>query len=125
MEFHSNYSTIKEETLAIVLSMTKFQDDLVNKEFLLRVDCKSSKQILQKDVRNIVSKQIFARWQALSTSLDFQIDLLKVKIILYQIFLPENSCSVNMSRTRISLIEGKQQARPNTSGQTEHQAYLQ
>ena len=72
-----NYSTIKKEVLAIVLCITKFQDDLVNKEFLLRVDCKSAKEILQKDVKNIVSKQIFARWQALLSRFDFQIDFIK------------------------------------------------
>ena len=72
-----NYSTIKKEVLAIVLCITKFQDDLVNKEFLLRVDCKYAKEILQKDVKNIVSKQIFARWQALLSSFDFQIEFIK------------------------------------------------
>lgn len=56
-----NYSTVKKKVLSIVLCITKFQDDLVNKEFLLHVDCKSAKEILQKDVKNLVSKQIFAR----------------------------------------------------------------
>ena len=72
-----NYSTIKKEILAIVLCITKFQDDLINKEFLLRVDCKSSKEILQKDVKDIVSKQIFSRWQALLASFDFRIEFIK------------------------------------------------
>ncbi|CAN4106354.1 unnamed protein product [Withania somnifera] len=58
-----NYSTVKKEILSIVLCITKFQDDLINKEFLLRVDCKSAKEILQKDVKNLISKQIFARWK--------------------------------------------------------------
>ena len=66
-----NYSMIQKEILAIVRCTTKFQDDLVNKEFLHRVDCKSSKEIFQKDVKIIVSKQIFARWQALLSSFDF------------------------------------------------------
>ena len=72
-----NYSTVKKEVLSIVLCITKFQDDLINKEFLLRVDCKSAKEILQKDVKNLVSKQIFARWQALLSSFDFKIDFIK------------------------------------------------
>ena len=72
-----NYSTVKKEVLSIVLCITKFQDDLINKKFLLRVDCKSAKEILQKDVKNIVSKQIFARWQALLSSFDFDIDFIK------------------------------------------------
>lgn len=44
---------------------------------IFRVDCKSVKEILQKDVKNIVSKQICARWQALLSSLDFDIDFIK------------------------------------------------
>ena len=46
----TNYSTVKKEVLAIVLCISKFQDDLYNKSFLIRVDCKSSKEILTKDV---------------------------------------------------------------------------
>ena len=60
-----NYSTIKKEILAIVLCIQKFQEDVFNKKFLICVDCKNTKEILQKDVKNIVSKQIFARWQAI------------------------------------------------------------
>ena len=60
-----NYSTIKKEILNIVLCISKFQDDLLNQEFLLRVDCKLVKSVLQKDVKNIASKHIFARWQAI------------------------------------------------------------
>jgi len=56
-----NYSTIKKEIPSIVLSITKFQSDLLNQKFLLRVDCKSAKEVLQKDVQNLASKQIFAR----------------------------------------------------------------
>ena len=57
----TNYSTIKKEILAIVLYVTKFQDDLYFKRFLTRMDCKSAKEILQKDVKNLVLKQIFAQ----------------------------------------------------------------
>jgi len=56
------YSTVKKEVLAIVLCISKFQSDLLNQKFLIRVDCKSAKDILQKDVKNLASKQIFARW---------------------------------------------------------------
>ncbi|WJZ89861.1 hypothetical protein VitviT2T_009049 [Vitis vinifera] len=58
-----NYSTIKKEILSI--------------EFLLRVDCKSAKSVLQKDVKNIASKHIFARWQAILSNFDFQIEYIK------------------------------------------------
>ena len=47
------------------------------KKFLLRVDCKSAKEILQKDVKNLVSKQIFARWQAILSVFDFEIEFMK------------------------------------------------
>ncbi|CAL9000081.1 unnamed protein product, partial [Prunus brigantina] len=73
----SNYSTIKKEILAIVLCITKFQDDLLNQKILVRVDCKSAKHVLEKDVQNIASKQIFARWQALLSIFDFDIEFLK------------------------------------------------
>uniref|UniRef100_A0A0D3ASZ3 Reverse transcriptase RNase H-like domain-containing protein n=1 Tax=Brassica oleracea var. oleracea TaxID=109376 RepID=A0A0D3ASZ3_BRAOL len=53
-----HYSTVKKEVLAIVNCISKFEDDLINKKFLSRVDCKSAKEILQKDVKNLVSKQI-------------------------------------------------------------------
>ena len=72
-----NYSTGKKEILAIVLCIQKFQSDVFNKKFLLRVDCKSAKEILQKDVQNLVSKQIFARWQAILSVFDFEIEFIK------------------------------------------------
>ena len=70
----ANYSTIKKEILSIVLCISKFQDDLLNQKFLVRVDCKSAKHVLQKDVQNIASKQIFARWQAILSIFDFDIE---------------------------------------------------
>ena len=60
-----NYSTIKKEILSIVLCISKFQSDLLNQKFLLRIDCKSAKYVIEKDVENIASKDIFARWQAI------------------------------------------------------------
>ena len=50
---------------------------MVRKKFILRVDCKSAKEILQKDVQNIVSKHIFARWQAILFVFDFEIEFIK------------------------------------------------
>jgi len=63
--------------LAIVLCISKFQDDLFIKKFRLRIDCKYAKGILQKDVQNLVSKQIFARLQAILSSFDFEIEFIK------------------------------------------------
>ncbi|KAK2969373.1 hypothetical protein RJ640_028762 [Escallonia rubra] len=74
-----NYSTIKKEILSIVNCILKFEGDLLNQEFLLRIDCKAAKDVLEKDVKNIASKQIFARWQALLSSFDFKIEFIKGK----------------------------------------------
>jgi len=71
------YSTVKKEVLAIVLCISKFQLDLLNQNFLIRVDCKSAKDILQKDVKNLASKQIFARRQTILSVFDFDIEYIK------------------------------------------------
>ena len=55
------HSVIKKEILLIVLCITKSQDDLFSKIFLLQTDCKVAKLVLEKDVKNLVSKHIFAR----------------------------------------------------------------
>ena len=43
-----NDSTIKKEILFIVLCISKFQSDLLNQKFLLRIDCKSAKYVIEK-----------------------------------------------------------------------------
>ena len=73
----NNYSTIKKEILSIVLCIDKFQTDLINKKFLIRIDCKSAKYVLEKDVENIASKQIFARWQSILSIFNFEIEYIK------------------------------------------------
>ena len=72
-----NYSMVKKESLAIVLCIQKFQSDVFNKKFLLGVDFKNAKEILQKEIQNLVSKQIFARWQAILSVFDFEIEFIK------------------------------------------------
>ena len=57
--------------------ISKFQNDILNQEFLLCIDCKVAKKVLKKDVKNIASKQIFARWQAILSVFDFKIELIK------------------------------------------------
>ena len=64
-------------SLSIVLYISKFQSYLINKKILLKFDCKAAKDILQKDIKNLVSKQIFARWQALLSNFDFEIEFIK------------------------------------------------
>jgi hypothetical protein len=73
----SNYSTTKKEILSIVLCVDKFQTDLLNQKFLIRIDCKSAKHVLEKDVQNIASKQVFARWQSILSVLYFDIEYIK------------------------------------------------
>jgi hypothetical protein len=73
----NNYSTIKKEILSIVLCIDKFQTDLVNQIFLIRIDCKSTKYVLEKDVENIASKHIFARWQSILSIFYFEIEYIK------------------------------------------------
>ena len=51
-----NYFTIKKEILSIVLCVSKFQDDLLNQEFLIRIDCSAAKHVLEQDIKNISSK---------------------------------------------------------------------
>ena len=72
-----NYSTIKKEILSVVLCISKFQSDLLNQKFLLWIDCKSAKYVIEKDVENIASKHIFARWQAILSVFDFDIEYIK------------------------------------------------
>ena len=72
-----NYSTIKKEILFVVLCISKFQSDLLNQKFLLRIDCKSAKYVIEKDVENIASKHILARWQAILSVFDFDIEYIK------------------------------------------------
>ncbi|KAH1257104.1 Enzymatic polyprotein [Glycine max] len=75
------YSTVKKKVLAIVLCISKFQSDLLNQKFLIRIDYKSAKDILQKDVKNIASKQIFARWQAILSSISKALQTLGLTIL--------------------------------------------
>ncbi|GAV92018.1 LOW QUALITY PROTEIN: hypothetical protein CFOL_v3_35402, partial [Cephalotus follicularis] len=51
--------------------------DILNQKFLIIVDCAATNSILTKDVKNLVSKQIFARWQGILSSFDFTIQRIK------------------------------------------------
>jgi len=77
LDQQQSYSTIKKEILSIVLCISKFQDDLFYKKIVFWIDCKFAKQILKKKVKNLVSKQIFARWQAILSSFHFKIEFIK------------------------------------------------
>ena len=49
-----NYSTIKKEILSVVLCISKFQSDLLNQKFLLRIDCKSAKYVIEKMLKPLL-----------------------------------------------------------------------
>ena len=73
----SNMSTKKKQIFAIVFIIVKFQNNLFIKRFLLRINCKSVKEILPKHVAYLVSNQIVARWHLILFAFDFEIEFLK------------------------------------------------
>lgn len=40
----------------IIKCISKFQEELINQEVILRIDWKSTKEITEKDVKNLVSR---------------------------------------------------------------------
>lgn len=64
-----------------------FQSDILNSKFLLQIDCKSAKEVLQKDIKNIALKQIFAQWQAFLAIFDFDIEYIKRSLNALPYFL--------------------------------------
>ncbi|ESW10511.1 hypothetical protein PHAVU_009G215900 [Phaseolus vulgaris] len=52
-----------------ILCLQKFQDDLFNKRFLIRTDCKATPSVLTKDVQNLLYYPVF----------DFEIEHIKEK----------------------------------------------
>lgn len=81
-----NYSTVKKEILAIVSCVKKFQDDVVNTKFLLKVNCKVAKEILQKNIQNLVDDKLFYLFLTLI------LNLLNETKIPYQNFFHQNFC---------------------------------
>ena len=56
MFYFINFSIKKNKIISVVKYISKFQDDLLNQIFLLRVDCSVVKQIIKKDIKNLASK---------------------------------------------------------------------
>ena len=75
----------------------------MNQKFLIRIDCKSAKHVLEKDIQNIASKQIFARWQAILLVFDFDIE-----------FIEGTQKSISDFLTREFLQDPKQNVREET-----------
>ena len=76
----------------------------LNQKFLIRIDCKSAKHVLEKDVQNIASKQIFARWQAILLVFDFNIEFIEgtqnsIPDFLTREFLPSPNHNVGEKDT--------------------------
>ncbi|KAL4349717.1 hypothetical protein AHAS_Ahas10G0069900 [Arachis hypogaea] len=70
--------------------------NLFNKTFIIRTDCKAAPSVLKNDVKNLVSKQIFAIWQAILSCFDFTIEHIKGELnslrdFLTRKFLQENN----------------------------------
>lgn len=61
-----NIQLSKRKLLHLFYVFKKFQDDVFNKHFPLRVDYKNAKEILQKDCQNLISKQFIGIWQTIS-----------------------------------------------------------
>jgi len=93
-----NYSTVKKKILAIVLCVSKFQDDLFSKRFLLRIDCKSAKEILQKDVKNLFLNKSLPAGKLFYWLLILTLNLSKEKAIPFMISLPQNSCKERVTK---------------------------
>ncbi|XLT52249.1 hypothetical protein HN873_044853, partial [Arachis hypogaea] len=58
-------------------SLDRRHEDLFNRTFLIRTDCKAAPSVLKNNVKNLVSKQIFARWKAILSCFDFSIEHIK------------------------------------------------
>ena len=50
---------------------------MLNQKFLLRIDFKSPKYVIEKNVENIASKHIFARWQTILSVFYFDTEYIK------------------------------------------------
>ena len=55
------------------LCVKKFQGELINKKFIIKTDSRALKFVLENDVKNLVSKQNFSRWQAMLSCFDFEV----------------------------------------------------
>lgn len=89
IQLKRNYSTIKKEILAIINCGKKYEMDLINQEFLIRIDCQATKHLLEKYVKNIASKQYLLDDKLFSANLILKLNLLKQNQILSQKFLQE------------------------------------
>ncbi|KAG5571197.1 hypothetical protein H5410_060963 [Solanum commersonii] len=59
--------------LTIVKCVLKFQDDLYNQKFLIKIDAQSVKYMFDKDYKHDASKLMFAKWQTQLAPFDFEI----------------------------------------------------
>lgn len=64
-----------KEILAIINCVKKI--DLLNQDFLIRIDYQTAKHNLEKDGQISASEKIFVKWQAIPNIFDFKLYLLK------------------------------------------------
>jgi len=76
-EAQKKYATVAHEMLTIVKCVLKFQDDLYNQKFLIKIDAQSVNYMFNKDFKHDASKLIFSRWQAQLAPFDFEIQYKK------------------------------------------------
>ena len=93
------HNTIKKKILSIVLCISKFQDDILNQEFL-RINDKPVNSILQKDVKNITFKHIFFYiYQAILSNFNLQIKYIKGYHSSSPNFLTREICRIHETMT--------------------------
>lgn len=63
--------------LSIVYAFKNFKKNFLTIKFILSIHCKARKEVFKKDVKNLVSKQIFTRWQAVLSVFDFDTAFIK------------------------------------------------
>ena len=93
-----NYSSITREILSIVLCISKFQDDLINQKFLLRIDYKSAKDLYKRMLR------IYFQNKSLPDGKQFYLLLVSTlnssndRTIPYQISLTQSFCQERVTK---------------------------
>ena len=112
-----NYSTIKKEILSIVLCISKFQSDLLNQNFLIRIDCKSAKHVLEKIFKTLHQNKVLHDGKPSFLFLTLILNSLKELKTVSLISLPVNFCRVQttMSRKKVQQLETPRFPKPSPS----------
>ena len=71
-----NYAALDKEIKAALNTMQKFEIFFINKKFVLRTDAAAMNKVLNKEVKR-ASDAKFARWKALFSNFEFDIEHIK------------------------------------------------